>query len=66
LRDSLTRREQRRPDQTSLLELGDYCVEPLVGVAARLLAKGVSRLRIGTQAILRDRGEIARVEPVDM
>jgi hypothetical protein len=67
-RDGVTEVVRRRaaPLGDDLLELGDYCVGPLVGIAARLLAKGVSRLRIGTQAILRDRGEIARVEPVDM
>jgi hypothetical protein len=56
-RDGATEVVRRRaaPLGDDLLELGDFCVGPLVGIAARLLAKGVSRLRIGTQAILRDR-----------
>jgi hypothetical protein len=40
-RDGATEVVRRRaaPLGDDLLELGDYCVEPLVGVAARLLAK---------------------------
>jgi hypothetical protein len=67
-RDGATEVVRRRaaPLGDDLLELGDYCVGPLVGIAARLLAKGVSCLRIGTPSDPARPSEIARVEPVDM